>query len=84
MSVSRNRGTKPRVPVKVDGVQVPLDVFAWNLQGGTVWEFADSMSLVVQYRALSVDYCDGTRGTSGRFCYDTITYGPVVGLAFRL
>jgi opacity protein-like surface antigen len=58
--------------------------FTWNVQGGTVWDFADSMSLVVQYRALSVDYCDGTRGTSGRFCYDTITHGPIVGLAFRL
>ena len=46
--------------------------------------FADSMSLVVQYRALSVDYYDGTRGASERFCYDTITYGPAVGLDFSL
>ena len=56
----------------------------WNVQGWTIWAFADSMSLVVQYWALSVDYCDGTRGTSERFCYDTITHGPAEGMAFRL
>jgi hypothetical protein len=58
--------------------------FTWNLQGSAVWDFAEAMSLVVQYRVLSVDYCDGTRGTSGRFCYDTITHGPAIGLAFSL
>lgn len=58
--------------------------FTWNVQAGAVWAFAESMSLVVQYRALSVDYCEGTKGTSGRFCYDTITHGPAIGVAFSL
>ena len=58
--------------------------FTWNVQSGAVWAFAESMSLVVQYRALSVDYCEGTKGTSGRFCYDTITHGPAIGVAFSL
>jgi hypothetical protein len=58
--------------------------FTWNLQGSAIWDFADAMSLVLQYRALSVDYCDGTQGTSSRFCYDTITHGPAIGIAFRL
>ena len=58
--------------------------FTWNLQGGFVWDATDYLSLVFQYRALSVDYSNGTVGTSDRFAYDTITHGPMFGLAFRL
>lgn len=34
--------------------------FTWNLQGGFAWEPTDSLSLVFQYRALSVDYTTRT------------------------
>ena len=58
--------------------------FTWNLQGGFVWDATDYLSLVFQYRALSVDYSTGTVGTPDRFAYDTITHGPMFGLAFKL
>lgn len=58
--------------------------FTWNLQGGVVWDATDSISLVFQYRALSVDYSTGTVGTRDRFAYETITHGPLFGLVFRL
>ena len=58
--------------------------FTWNLQGGFAWDATDYLSLVFQYRALSVDYSSGTVGTPDRFAYDTITHGPLFGLAFRL
>jgi len=58
--------------------------FTWNLQGGFVWEATSYLSLVFQYRALSVDYSTGTVGNPNRFTYDTITHGPLFGLAFRL
>ncbi len=58
--------------------------FTWNLQGGIIWDATDYLSLVFQYRALSVDYSTGTVGTPDRFAYDTITHGPLFGLAFRL
>ncbi len=57
--------------------------FTWNLQGGFMWDATDYLSLVFQYRALSVDYSTGTVGTQGRFAYDTITHGPLLGLAFN-
>jgi hypothetical protein len=56
--------------------------FTWNLQGGFVWDATDYLSLVFQYRAVSVDYSTGTVGTPERFAYDTITHGPLLGLAF--
>jgi hypothetical protein len=58
--------------------------FTWNLQGGIIWDATDYLSLVFQYRALSVDYSTGTVGTPDRFAYDTITHGPMFGLAFQL
>lgn len=58
--------------------------FTWNLQAGFSWDATDYLSLVFQYRALSVDYSTGNVGTPNRFAYDTITHGPLFGLAFRL
>lgn len=58
--------------------------FTWNLQGGVAWDATEYLSLVFQYRALSVDYSSGTVGAPDRFAYDTITHGPLFGLAFRL
>ncbi len=67
----------------IGGFGVASD-FTWNLQGGFFWDATDYLSLVFQYRALSVDYSTGTVGTPNRFAYDTITHGPLFGLAFRL
>lgn len=67
----------------IGGFGVASD-FTWNLQGGVAWDATDYLSLVVQYRALSVDYSTGTVGTPNRFVYDTTTHGPLFGLAFRL
>lgn len=67
----------------IGGFGVSSD-FTWNLQGGFSWDATDYLSLVFQYRALSVDYTTGTAGTTNRFSYDTITHGPLIGLAFQL
>jgi hypothetical protein len=67
----------------VGGFGVSSD-FTWNVQGGFSWDATDYLTLVFQYRALSVDYSTGTAGTPNRFTYDTIIHGPLIGLAFRL
>jgi hypothetical protein len=51
--------------------------------GGILYSFNQTISLDVQYKALWVDYEDGTRGTPGYFAYDTVTHGPLVGLKFE-
>jgi hypothetical protein len=50
--------------------------------GGILYNFNETISLDVQYKALWVDYEDGTRGTPGYFAYDTVTHGPLVGVKF--
>lgn len=67
----------------IGGFGVSSD-FTWTVQAGLMWHATDYMSLVCQYRALSVDYSTGTIGTVARFAYDTITHGPLFGFVFRL
>jgi len=57
--------------------------FSWAAQVGALWDASESISVVFMYRLLSVDYSTGTRGTRSFFEYDTITQGPLLGLAFR-
>lgn len=49
---------------------------------GLVYNFYESVSLDMQYKALWVDYEAGAKGTPGYFAYDTTTHGPVVGIIF--
>ncbi|MFO0417525.1 MAG: hypothetical protein ACK5Y6_09575 [Pseudomonadota bacterium] len=56
---------------------------SWAAQLGAMWDASDSVSLVLMYRLLSVDYSTGERGTRDRFEYDTITQGPLLGAIFR-
>jgi hypothetical protein len=48
--------------------------------GGILYSFTEVLSLDVQYKALWVDYEDGTKGSPGYFTYDTVTHGPLIGL----
>ncbi len=66
----------------VGGFGVGSD-FAWMAAVGGAYDGWDNVSLVFMYRANSVDYETGTQGTSSYFKYDTITSGPLVGVAFR-
>lgn len=56
--------------------------FTWLLQAGVGYHFNETWSLHAQYKALSVDYDNGKSGAS-RFTYDTITHGPLLGVAAR-
>ncbi|MBO6507630.1 MAG: hypothetical protein JJ979_03965 [Roseibium sp.] len=56
--------------------------FTWNAQGGFGYHFNKTWSAHFQYKALSVDYDNGKSGTS-KFAYDTITHGPLIGIAAR-
>jgi hypothetical protein len=48
--------------------------------GGILYSFTEALSLDVQYKALWVDYEDGTKGSPGYFAYDTVTHGQIIGL----
>ena len=47
------------------------------------YDFESSLKLELGYRALWVDYEDGTRRTPGYFGYNTVTHGPLAGLVIE-
>jgi hypothetical protein len=54
----------------------------WNLVASVGYELPWwGMTPIIGYRALYIDYDDGSG--DDRFAYDTWTYGPLLGLAFR-
>jgi len=56
--------------------------FTWGLQGGVGYHFNDHFALHLQYKATGVNY-DNDESGSGAFSYDTVTHGPMMGLAYR-
>ena len=57
--------------------------FSWNVQGGVGYEVSNSFSLVLQYKALDVDFQNDEAG-SDFLSYDTTTHGPLLGFVFRV
>lgn len=66
----------------VGGFGVESD-FTSQLSVGAFYEFNARYSLDLQYKALWVDYEEGRSGQPGYFAYDTVTHGPIVGLAIH-
>lgn len=56
--------------------------FSWNVQGGIGWEAANVFSLVLEYRALGVDYANDGAGRDF-LSYDTTMHGPLLGFVFH-
>ena len=53
----------------------------WNLIGNVQYHLSRTVSLGMGYRALSIDYEQGSG--ADRFRYDMIMHGPALGAAFR-
>jgi opacity protein-like surface antigen len=57
--------------------------FTASLQAGLLYNINDLMTLDLKYKATWVDFDEGIKGQPGYFQYDTVTHGPVIGLAFK-
>jgi len=55
--------------------------FTWNLVGTLQYHLSRTVSLGVGYRALDIDYEQGS-GAS-RFKFDVLMHGPVPGAVFH-
>ncbi|MEN8213444.1 MAG: hypothetical protein ABFR19_03690 [Pseudomonadota bacterium] len=71
----------PYVRGDIGGFGIESD-FTWSTAAGVFYRFNDTVSLEIAYKATGVDYEEGRKGTPQRFAYDTITHGPLFGLAF--
>ena len=57
--------------------------FTASAIAGVRYTFNEWLNLDVQYKGLWVDYETGTANTLDYFKYDTVTYGPMLGLNFK-
>ncbi len=57
--------------------------FSSALSIGTFWTISRVVQLDFTFKALWVDYETGSRGDSDYFTYDTVTFGPILGVNFR-
>jgi len=66
----------------IGGLGVESDLTA-SVAAGVHFRMTDRMVLDLQYRALWVDFDDGSSGQPGSFAYDTVTHGPLAGVIFK-
>lgn len=57
--------------------------FTATAAAGFRYDINKYLDFDIQYKALWVDYENGTPQSVGYFKYDTVTYGPVLGLNFK-
>lgn len=50
---------------------------------GFLYKINETLEVDVKYKALWVDYETGTQGTQSYYTYDTVTYGPLIGLTMK-
>jgi len=50
---------------------------------GFLYKINERFELDIKYKALWVNYETGTEGTQSYYTYDTVTYGPLVGLTYK-
>lgn len=54
-----------------------------SLSISAIYEFSERYALDLQYKAMWVDFEDGSPGQPNYFSYDTVTHGPIIGFQFN-
>ncbi len=57
--------------------------FSWQALGMIEWQPFKYASLIAGYRAIGMDYEDGSQGRPDYFNFDATVHGPVIGINFR-
>ena len=57
--------------------------FTSAVEIGALYDISDSWQLNLRFKSLWVDYEEGSKGKRNRYVYDTVTFGPVVGITYR-
>lgn len=54
--------------------------FTWQVYGGAGFRFARSWTVLLNYRALGIDYSQGSEGNADYVKFDAILQGPLLGI----
>lgn len=50
---------------------------------GALYDIDDTWQVKMSFKSLWVDFEEGSVGQADRFVYDTVSYGPILGIAYR-
>jgi len=71
-----------RARADVAGFGIGSD-FSSTIELGLLYDINEDWQVDMHMRSIWVDYEDGEVGREDRFAYDTVSYGPVVGITYR-
>ena len=66
----------------VGGFGIASD-FTAAIEIGALYDIDKHWQVDMKFKSLWVDYEEGTEGRQDRFTYDTVSFGPVVGITYR-
>ena len=57
--------------------------FTAAIEAGALYDINENWQVDMRFKALWVDYEEGEVGEQNRFVYDTVSYGPILGITYR-
>jgi hypothetical protein len=70
-----------RARADVGGFSLASD-FTSAVELGAIYDVSDNWKLDMRIKSMWVNYDDGKKGTPGRFTYNTVNYGPIIGMTY--
>ena len=57
--------------------------FTSSVEAGILYDIDSSWQVDMRFRSIWADYREGSEGEEDYFLYDTVSYGPVIGITYR-
>ena len=57
--------------------------FTSAIEIGALYDINEKWQVDLRLKSLWVDYEEGTQGKQDRFTYDTVSFGPIIGITYR-
>ncbi len=71
-----------RVRGDVGGFGIESD-FSAVIEIGALYDINEDWQVDLRFKSLWVDYEEGAKGTADYFAYDTVNFGPIIGITYK-
>jgi len=65
------------------GISDSSSDFSAVVEIGALYSITPQWQMRLSFKSMWVDYTEGTAGKADRFVYDTVSYGPIIGVIYR-
>ena len=77
-----NENWRLRLRGDIGGFGIASD-FTAAIEIGALYDIDEQWRIDMKFKSLWVDYEEGTAGKQDSFSYDTVSFGPIVGITYR-